>query len=127
MLITIYSKIFTRIILRYIMNQNSIFTRKGILMDLIIRQAQLVNHSELVDIGIHNGKFIAISTNLGENGEIEINAAGKIVSPPFIESHVHLDDALSAGVPRFNKSGTLQEAIKIASERKSTLTKSEVK
>lgn len=96
-------------------------------MDLIIRQAKLINCSELVDIGIQGGKFVEISANITGTGKAEIDAAGKLVSPPFIESHVHLDDALSAGVPQFNESGTLQEAIEIASERKSTLTKLEVK
>src|SRR5699024_10047641 len=96
-------------------------------MDLVIRRAQLINRNDLVDIGICGGKFVSVSDNIADAGKVEIDAAGKLVSPPFIESHVHLDDALSAGVPRFNKSGTLQEAIEIASERKLTLTKAEVK
>lgn len=97
------------------------------MMDLIIRHAKLIDQENLVDIGIRNGKFVQITSHLTEKGKREIDAAGNIVSPPFIESHVHLDDALSAGTPRHNKSGTLQEAIAIASERKQTLTKAAVK
>src|SRR5699024_7363616 len=96
-------------------------------MDLIIRQAKLINGSNLVDIGIHDGKFVKIATHIDRTGAREINAAENLVSPPFVESHVHLDDTLSAGKPRFNQTGTLQEAIDIASERKKTLTKLEVK
>lgn len=96
-------------------------------MDLIIRQAKINNRKELVDIGIHDGKFVKIATHIDGIGAREINANGNLISPPFIESHVHLDDALSVGIPRFNQTGTLQEAIEIASERKKTLTKSEVK
>lgn len=95
-------------------------------MDLIIRQAKLINRNHLVDIAIHNGKFVEIANHIEKTGVKEIHAEGNLVSPPFIESHVHLDDALSAGNPRSNKSGTLQEAIAIASERKKRLTKSEV-
>lgn len=96
-------------------------------MDLIIRRARFFNHDELFDIAIHDGKFTKIATKIDETGVREINAAGNLVSPPFIESHVHLDDALSVGNPRFNESGTLQEAIAIASDRKKTLSKNEVK
>lgn len=96
-------------------------------MDLIIRQARLTQHPSPVDIAIKDGKFAKIEPNITEQAKQEINAAGKLVSPPFVESHVHLDDALSAGTPRHNESGTLQEAIAIAAERKQILTKENVK
>jgi len=96
-------------------------------MDLIIRQAKLRDQDTLVDIGIHDGSFVKIKPNINDNATKEINANGNLVSPPFIESHVHLDDALSVGSPRFNKSGTLQEAISIASDRKTTISIGEVK
>src|SRR5699024_4183817 len=95
-------------------------------MDLIIRQAKLAHKDTLFDIGIANGKFKTISPKIMEKSSREINAGGNLVSPPFVESHVHLDDALSAGVPRLNESGTLQEAIEIAAERKRFLTKRDV-
>ena len=44
------------------------------------------------------------------------------VSPPFVESHIHLDSVLTAGEPRWNQSGTLFEGIDIWRERKQTLT-----
>lgn len=36
---------------------------------------------------------------------------GKLVLPPFVESHVHLDTCLTAGQPHWNMSGTLFEGI----------------
>lgn len=96
-------------------------------MSLIIRNAKLRNKNNLVDIHIKDGKFFKMSSHIDDTVTNEIDAKGNLVSPPFIESHVHLDDALSAGNPRNNKSGTLQEAIQISTERKQNLTAQEVK
>ena len=49
------------------------------------------------------------------------------MSTPFVESHVHLDSALSVGKPRLNESGTLLEAINIWGAYKQTLTKEDIK
>lgn len=96
-------------------------------MDLIIRNATLRDKDSVVDIGIKDGKFIAIKENIDAYCQKEIDAEGKLVSPPFVESHVHLDSALSVGHPRFNQSGTLLEAIDIWGEYKQNITKENVK
>lgn len=96
-------------------------------MDVIIRHAKLRDRKRLVDIAIKDGKFFEIDENIKEYAENEINANGNLVTPPFIESHVHLDSALSVGNPRFNQSGTLLEAIEIWGERKKELTKENIK
>src|SRR5699024_3304347 len=79
------------------------------------------------DIGIKNNLFAEISEKITATATKEINANGQLMSAPFIESHIHLDAALSAGFPRYNESGTLGEAIQIANERKAFLTKDDVK
>jgi cytosine deaminase len=56
----------------------------------------------------------------------ELNVHGRLVSPPFVESHIHLDSALTAGQPRWNQSGTLFEGIEIWRERKQSLTLEDV-
>jgi hypothetical protein len=43
-------------------------------------------------------------------GEV-IDAAGDLVSPPFVDPHFHMDATLSYGTPRINASGTLLEGI----------------
>lgn len=96
-------------------------------MDLIIRNAQLRGRKGLVDIGIDKGLFKEISHNIQHTGGKEIDAKGNLVSLPFVESHVHLDSALSAGNPRYNHSGTLLEGIQIWGERKLSLTKEDIK
>lgn len=94
--------------------------------ELILRECLLVS-GEVVDIAIEGGKFAAISGELKERGEEEILIGGKLVCPPFVDSHIHLDSALSAGDPRWNESGTLFEGIKIWGERKQFLSLKDVK
>lgn len=96
-------------------------------MELIIRNAQLRGQDGLVDIEIHQGIFKDISQKIESKGKKEIDAEGNLVTIPFVESHVHLDSALSAGNPRYNNSGTLLEGIEIWGERKLTLTKEDIK
>lgn len=96
-------------------------------MDLIIRNAGLRKKEGLWDIGVENGKFKAVEREIHRKGDKEIDAEGHLVSPPFIDPHLHLDAVLSVGDPRYNESGTLLEGIAIWGERKKTLTKEIIK
>ncbi|HZK33049.1 MAG TPA: cytosine deaminase [Tissierellaceae bacterium] len=96
-------------------------------MDLIIRNAKIKDLDYLVDIGIENGTFKEIQKNLSIKSSNEIDALGNLVTPPFIESHVHLDSSQTVGDPRYNESGTLLEGIQIWSEKKENLSKEEIK
>jgi cytosine/creatinine deaminase len=91
---------------------------------LILRGARLGD--EILDIGIEDGRVARITAMIDERAEREIEARGRLVSPPFIESHVHLDTTLTAGEPRWNESGTLFDGIQIWSERKKCLTREDV-
>ena len=57
----------------------------------------------------------------------EIDATDRLVSPPFVDSHFHLDSTLSYGQPRVNQSGTLLEGIELWGEFKSGLTVDNIK
>lgn len=96
-------------------------------MDLIIRNAKLRDLDNTVDIGVKDGRFEKIDKHIESKGLKEIDAFGNLVSPPFVESHVHLDSSLTAGDPRENESGTLLEGIGIWGEKKKNLTKEEIK
>ncbi|HEX6988017.1 MAG TPA: amidohydrolase family protein, partial [Bacillota bacterium] len=89
--------------------------------DLIVRNARL-RTGETVDLGIRDGRFAAVTAGLAGEADRQIDAGGRLVSPPLIEPHCHLDAALSEGQPRSNASGTLLEGIAIWAERKQTLT-----
>ena len=95
---------------------------------MLLRNLYIENSDEIKDIRITDGLFAEIGSNLKAfAGEETIDIAGKLVLPPFIESHVHLDTTLTAGEPDWNRSGTLFEGIELWSERKKNLTKSDVK
>src|SRR5712692_9612942 len=96
--------------------------------DLIIRHAHLHRRDGLVDIAVKDGRFARIADELSsESATREIDAAGRLVSPPLIDAHVHLDAVLTVGQPRYNSSGTLLEGIQIWSARKPSLTREYVK
>ena len=62
--------------------------------DLKIRNGEIVdgsgNPKYLGDIGIRNGELVAVG-DAPENAVREIDAAGKIVCPGFIDTHTHYD------------------------------------
>lgn len=93
--------------------------------DLLLRKALL--HDQAQDIAISGDKIVAIGPALPGSAAREIDASGQMVSPPFIESHVHLDTTLTAGEPKWNESGTLFEGIETWSLRKQTVTEEDVK
>ncbi|MCM6810962.1 cytosine deaminase [Pediococcus pentosaceus] len=94
---------------------------------MLIKNVHIENDPEVKDVRIENGIFKAIGKNLEASGDEVIEANGKLLLPPFIDSHVHLDATLTAGDPEWNETGTLFDGIRIWSERKQTLTKKETK
>ncbi|MEX3852780.1 amidohydrolase family protein [Paraburkholderia sp. BR10923] len=99
-------------------------------MDLIIRRAALPrsaaqmspHHPSPVDIGIAAGRIVAVEPDLAASARDEIDAAGSLVTPPFVDPHFHMDATLSYGLPRVNESGTLLEGIALWGELKPELT-----
>jgi len=62
-------------------------------MDLILRNARLPTGADrLVDVGIERGKIVAIEAGLAAEAE-ELDVGGRLVSPGFVETHLHLDKA----------------------------------
>jgi cytosine deaminase len=95
--------------------------------DLLLRHARLHRRPELVDIAVQDGHFARIAPDISDSASREIDAGGCLVSPPFIDAHVHLDAVLTVGQPRYNATGTLLEGIQIWSERKPSLSREDVK
>src|SRR3989442_2630683 len=82
-------------------------------MDLIFRNATLPSGRQGVDIGINDGRIVAVEPSLAAAARNEIDVGGRLASPPFIDPHFHLDTVLSLGFPRVNHSGTLLEGIEL--------------
>ncbi len=95
-------------------------------MNLIIRNAKLREKDSLVDIGLKNEKIALISEKIDEESDLEIDARGNLVIPPFIDPHIHLDKVNIVDVVRPNQSGTLQEAIEIIWDKKARYTDEDI-
>ena len=95
---------------------------------MLIKQVVIENAEKLQDVRITDGKFAAIDDFLTPiTGEQVIDATGKLMIPPFVDPHVHLDSTMTAGQPEWNESGTLFDGIRIWGERKQTLSHEDVK
>nr|WP_319216173.1 amidohydrolase family protein [uncultured Trichococcus sp.] len=94
-------------------------------MDILLKNVIIDESNETVDIGIENGKFTKIGALVDVSAARVIEGNGRVVIPGLVESHIHLDKALIADrLP--NKSGTLQEALSVTAQLKSTFTKEDV-
>ncbi|MDW9384546.1 amidohydrolase family protein [Sinorhizobium meliloti] len=93
------------------------------MFDLIIRNVNLPDGRQGFDIGLAGGKIAAIEKSITATPGEEIDAAGRLVSPPFCDPHFHMDATLSLGLPRMNISGTLLEGISLWGELRPLLTK----
>jgi cytosine deaminase len=95
-------------------------------MDLILRHATLADGRHDIDIGIEASRIVAVQAGLDASAAEELDVRGRLVSPPFVDAHFHLDAALSLGLPRRNVSGTLLEGIALWGELKPQLTQDAV-
>ena len=84
------------------------------MFDLIVAGGTLPDGT-VADIGIRGDRIAAVGRLDAEAGRV-IEAAGDLVSPPFVDPHFHMDATLSYGLPRLNASGTLLEGIALWGE-----------
>ena len=94
---------------------------------MLVKNARIENKDELSDIRIKDGVFEQIGKLEATPEEEVLDLNGKLLLPPFIESHVHLDTCLTAGDPAWNMSGTLFEGIELWSRRKEKLTEEDIR
>ena len=94
-------------------------------MDLILRNAVLVGgDGSNVDIGIEDGRIKAIEAGLTAEGET-LDLGGRLLSPGFIETHIHLDKACIMDRCRSEK-GDLAEAIDEVTKSKKEFSEEDV-
>ncbi|HET9615201.1 MAG TPA: cytosine deaminase [Candidatus Limnocylindrales bacterium] len=100
---------------------------------LIVRNARVHptfgGSADAVDVSVEDDRIGAIRARgaIAPDGRPELDAAGRLLSPPLVDPHVHLDAVLTVGEPRYNESGTLIEGILTWAERKQSLTHDDVK
>jgi cytosine/creatinine deaminase len=90
--------------------------------DLIIQDATLPDGRTGLDIVIADGIIQALGPGIDAAAREVIDAGGRLVTPPFVDCHFHMDATLSLGLPRLNESGTLLEGIALWGELKPLLT-----
>jgi len=95
-------------------------------MDLILKNARLLGAEQnITDIGIEKGKIAVIQRELAASGEM-IDLGGRLVSPGFIETHIHLDK--SCILDRCTSiRGDLEESIGEVAKAKAAFTPEDVR
>ncbi|MFV0243722.1 MAG: amidohydrolase family protein [Qingshengfaniella sp.] len=93
-------------------------------MDLILRNARIAGQPvPVADIGIKAGRIAALEPGLVAPGR-EIDLGGRLVSPGFVETHIHLDK--SCILHRCGGGGDLNAAIQEVSQLKADFTAEDV-
>lgn len=95
-------------------------------MDLIIRNSRIADGADqpTMDIGIDKGRIVAIEPGLAAEGE-EIDVGGRLVTPGFVETHIHLDKSCILDRVKSEK-GDLDEAIDEVAKAKKAFTPEDV-
>jgi cytosine deaminase len=92
------------------------------MLDLLVKGGRLVGSRQPADIAMKDGRIADIAPVIDAPAQRVIDAKGRLVSPPFVDPHFHMDATLSLGLPRLNRSGTLLEGIALWGELKPLLT-----
>jgi cytosine deaminase len=90
--------------------------------DLLIRNATLPDGRTGIDVLVAGGRIVDVAPNIDAAAAETLDAAGNLLTPPFVDAHFHLDSTLTYGTPRVNRSGTLLEGIALWGELKQGLT-----
>ena len=95
-------------------------------MDLIVRNARILQDGELrrVDIGIDGGAIGAVIPALEADGR-ELDAAGCLVVPGLIETHIHLDKTCILDRCHIEE-GTVAEAVRVTAAAKRDFTAEDI-
>ena len=96
------------------------------MFDLIVKQARLADGRQ-VDVAVNGARITAVESQIDAKANRVIEAENRLLTPPFIDAHFHLDSTLSLGEPRLNQSGTLLEGIQLWNELKPSLSIEHIK
>ncbi len=104
------------------------------MIDLLLRNGRLLDTgdatapAEPVDLAVEDGtlRLLTGSARTGPDARETVDLGGRVVTPPLVEPHIHLDAVLTQGQPRPNVSGSLLEGIAVWAERAKDLTTEDV-
>src|SRR5260221_379298 len=92
------------------------------IMDLIIRQARLRSQPGTWDIGINGDRIAFTAEQIEEAGTQEVDAAGNLVAPTYVNGHIHLDKCHLQERMRPNKDYSFAECLELTWEHKAHYT-----
>lgn len=92
------------------------------MLDLLIQHVNLPDGRLDQSVAVQDGRIIEVATGLQAPAHETLDGQGRLLSPPFVDAHFHMDSTLSYGLPRINQSGTLLEGIALWGELKPHLT-----
>src|SRR5216683_6139853 len=95
-------------------------------MDMIIRHACLKNRPGTWDFGITGDRITTVAEHLDETAEVEIDAAGNLVMPTYVNGHIHLDKCNLQEKMRPNKDYSFAECLELTWEHKARYTVEDV-
>lgn len=92
--------------------------------DLILRNARVAGSPVPADLHVSAGRLV---DRVPDPGAAEVlDLGGRLVTPPLVEPHIHLDAVLTVGQPRPNVSGSLFEGIAVWADRVADVTYDDV-
>jgi cytosine/creatinine deaminase len=95
-------------------------------MDMIIRHAHLRGRNGTRDIGITGERIVAVAEHLTEVASNELDAAGNLVMPTYVNGHIHLDKCFLQEKMRPNKDYTFGECLELTWEHKARYTTEDI-
>lgn len=98
---------------------------RGVLVSFALVNARLAN-GDLVDLQIDGGQIASVGAGAGGSASERIDAQGGLVLPGFIDTHIHLDKALTRAKLR-DHDGTLAGAIETMQDLKRHYTVDDVR
>ena len=91
-------------------------------MDLIVRNARLLDRDGAWEIGVEDDRIAALDRKVEGSAESEIDAGGNLAAPTYVNGHVHLDKCNLGDVMRPNLTNSFQECLEITWEHKRSYT-----
>ena len=95
-------------------------------MDTIIRHARLRGRQGTWDMGITNGRIAEVTEHLIGEATTEVDAAGNLVLPTYVNGHIHLDKCFLQEQMRPNKDYTFGECLELTWEHKAGYTTEDI-
>jgi len=92
------------------------------MLDLLIQHVNLPDGRRDQSVAVQDGRIVEVAAGLQAPAHETLDGQGRLLSPPFVDAHFHMDSTLSYGLPRINQSGTLLEGIALWGELKPHLT-----